>query len=134
MHKLYEAKELVEKEIGQVVAQGCVKPDQWDNLGKAIDVYKDIVTIESMQNYDNNEYSQARPYMSRDPWNANSYDVDRIDSRGSRMGSMNSYENYSRGNDNYHAIRMMENELDHTSDPKKREYLMETINILKNER
>lgn len=139
MHKIYELEDIIEKEIDQIITQGCVKPDQWKNLGEAVDIAKDISTIKAMEggsnsnSYNSYEGSSFR-YMPRN----RSYDGDRIDSRGSRDAynsygnSMNSYGgSYESGQNTQEAIIMLERKLDHTQDPKQREHLMATIDMMK---
>lgn len=158
MHKLYELEETIEKEIDQIIAQGCVKPDQWENLGEAVDILKDISTVKAMEggSYDNggsygyNSYGSYGPYDNYRMPRMRSYDGDMIDSRGSRdngMGSGNSYNNsygnsgmsrgrgsYESGENVHEAIMLLERKLDHTQDPKMRESLMATIDMMKGQR
>lgn len=139
MHKIYELKDLVEREIGNIVDKGGVKPEEWKNLGEAVDIYKDIVTIESMLEFGepddySREYSGYRRPYSRNSYR-NGYDGDMIDSRGSRTGArMNSYENSRDGGNTEETIRMLEHKLNMTQDPAKRDSLAKTIEMLKYER
>lgn len=141
MHKLFELESVVEQEIDSVIQQGCVKPDQWDSLGKAVDIMKDISTIRAMEDgeYEKGEYSRdSYPYVhiprhpySRDGYmRGNSYDQDRIDSRGSRDG-WNEPTGHSMDGDVDSAIIVLEKRLDKTRDPKARESIMATIDSLK---
>lgn len=140
--RLYELENLVMKEVGSVIDAGCIKPDEWKNLYYAADIIKDIATIESMQNFDNNQSSNyypderqmSRNSMGRIPMNTpirsyeNSYNGDMVDSRGSR----DSYN--GRSNDNEHAIHVLEDKLNKTNDPTMRDHLMKTIEMMKYER
>lgn len=142
MHKIYELEDIIEKEIDQIIAQGCVKPDQWKNLGEAVDIAKDISTIKAMEggSYDEGgSYgSYGRPDMRTPRYTGGgrmSYDGDMVDSRGSRDNYGNSGRSYNgsyeSGQNVHEAIMLMERKLDHTQDPKQREALMTTIEMMR---
>lgn len=54
--------ELIDKEIGEVVKRGEIYPDEWDHLGEAVDILKDITTIEAMNDYGDS----GKDWYSRD--------------------------------------------------------------------
>lgn len=136
MDRLMELKELVNKEIGSVIDQGCVKPDQWGNLGEAVDILKDIATTESMTSWEpersygvDNWEAQYQPVTTRSytrpmpmPKYPNSYD------------NMPVRNNNSYGDDMMYAIRVLEMELDQTQDPEKRNHLVKTLEMLRKQR
>ena len=137
MQTIYDVEKVVEKELCEIVDKGSIESDEWDNLGKAIDVLKDIATIKSMESFDDaREYSRAyEPEVRMPEWDrrsgyrsrrGNSYADDMHDSRGSRE--------YATSGSNEHTIRMLEEKMEMTSDPNKRRSLSETIELLKHER
>lgn len=136
MHKIFELQNVVENEIGRIVEKGQIKADEWDNLCKAVDIMKDIETIRSMQEFDDYGGSSQRydrdysrnsygNYYGNSYERGGSYANDMNDSRGSRQ---------SRGDNMDHSIKMLEEKLDRTSDPTKRDALMKTIEMMKYER
>lgn len=134
MHEeLYNIKELVLKEVNHTVEVGCVKPNEWENLGEAIDILKDIATIESMEGFDNSSSTYSTNYPHYKMPVRNSYTGDKMDSRGSRDPYMDDVH-YSTDANADHTIRMLEEKLNRTSDPAMRDHLMQTINMMKFER
>lgn len=48
---MYDLKDLVLCDIESIVKKGEIAPGDYDALGKAVDIVKDIDTIEAMENY-----------------------------------------------------------------------------------
>lgn len=79
--ELYEVCENLKKEIRQLNAKPDISPTELDRMYKAVDIIKDIKTIEAMEN---SGYSNMSPY----------YD-DGLD----HVMRRNSYNSYARGRD-----------------------------------
>lgn len=85
MRVLEDVCEMLEDEIKQIAKKDDITPSELDSMYKAVDIIKDIKTIEAMDEASQDGYSR-RPYYAYD----GSYD-------GSYEGSYDgSYDNYSR--------------------------------------
>lgn len=63
MHMFEDLKEMLEAEIKNIVKQDSMTPQNLEGAGKAIDILKDIETIEAMRGshqYSNNSYNSYR--------------------------------------------------------------------------
>lgn len=112
MQALYDLCELLNDDIHEIVRKGEIAPAELDGIYKAVDIIKDIKTIEAMEDYSYDEYSRRNSYegdnmsynMSREGGGSNrsnDYSGRRgRDSRGrytSRDGGSNAYSReYSR--------------------------------------
>lgn len=88
MRVLDDVCEMLEDEIKQIAKKDDITPSELDSVYKAVDIIKDIKTIEAMKDASEEGYSR-RPYYSYDGSYEGSYDS----SYGSYDGS---YDNYSR--------------------------------------
>ena len=50
MHSLYDLCDMLDDEVRQVVQQGDISPSELDRVYKAVDIIKDIKTIDAMEN------------------------------------------------------------------------------------
>lgn len=105
MKVLNDLCEVLEDELKEIVRAGEISsPQVLDNTYKAIDILKDIKTIEAMENaYGGNSY-MGGSYM---PY----YDDDYSMARGGRMPHYNRSMNrgdYSRDDDKEHLMKEME--------------------------
>lgn len=76
--ELYELHDLVMKDICATTAKGALTPTDYQNLDKAVDIIKDLKTIEAMEQYQETEYevsSRAMPhrYMGAPYYGMQSY-------------------------------------------------------------
>lgn len=121
MQALYDMCEMLDDELKEIVKKGDISPTELDRAYKAVDIIKDIKTIEAMEDYSYDDYSRRNSYegdnmsynMSRDMSNARRgrdgdgdgrYSEDASYRRGgrgrySREGSYNSYEQGYSGHD-----------------------------------
>lgn len=124
MHALYDLCEILDDELREVVKKGDMSPTELDRVYKAVDIIKDIKTIEAMEDYSYDDYSRRNSYaddnMSYNMSNArrgrdgdgdgrysedNSYRRSR-DGRG-RYSRENSYDGYS-GDDKQQMLQKIE--------------------------
>ena len=61
---LYDLHDLVMKDICATVAKGQLTPTDYQNLDKAVDIVKDIRTIEAMDQYGETDYEVSSRAMS----------------------------------------------------------------------
>ena len=61
---LYDLHDLVMKDICATVAKGALSPTDYQNLDKAVDIIKDIKTIEAMEQYGETDYEVSSRAMS----------------------------------------------------------------------
>ena len=74
MQVLYDMCEMLDDELKEVVKKGDMSPTELDRVYKAVDIIKDIKTIEAMEDYSYDDYSRRNSYegdnmsynMSRD--------------------------------------------------------------------
>ena len=121
MQALYDMCEMLDDELKEIVKKGDISPTELDRAYKAVDIIKDIKTIEAMEDYSYDDYSRRNSYdgdnmsynMSRDMSYARRgrdgdgdgrYSEDASYRRGgrgrySREGSYNSYEQGYSGHD-----------------------------------
>ena len=117
MQVLYDMCEMLDDELREVVKKGDISPTELDRVYKAVDIIKDIKTIEAMEDYSYDDYSRKYSYadenMSYNMSNARRgrdgdgdgrYSEDASYRRGgrgrySREGSYNSYEQGYSGHD-----------------------------------
>ena len=66
---LMDLKRALEKEVAEIVKKNDISPTELERLDIAIDIIKDIETIDAMKNYENPEvergYSERYPYSER---------------------------------------------------------------------
>lgn len=103
MHDLGKLKDLVYREIDKEVEKGTLTPDTVRTIGCAVDILKDISTIDAMEDYGEDEYSGRyhMPYYAYDDMGDRSYARKR-----DRMGRF-SRRGYSRDDKIEHLERMM---------------------------
>lgn len=131
MQALYDMCEMLDDELKEIVKKGDISPTELDRAYKAVDIIKDIKTIEAMEDYSYDDYSRRNSYdgdnmsynMSRDMSYARRgrdgdgdgrYSEDASYRRGgrgrySREGSYNSYEQgYSGHEDKQQMLQKIE--------------------------
>ena len=127
MTALEDLKSLLEKEITKVTAKGDITPVDLKNLGDAVDILKDIETINAMHEYgsDDESYSMSnRGYSSR---GMSRYYPD------VRYPDDVNYRGRSRHTEREEMISKMETMLGKTSNEQDRRTLMECIDKLERE-
>ena len=62
MHALYDLCEILDDELREIVKQGDMSPTELDRVYKAVDIIKDIKTIEAMEDYSYDDYSRRNYY------------------------------------------------------------------------
>lgn len=134
METLQSMKSLAMKDIKCVVDKGQILPTDYQNLDKAIDIVKDIETIEAMEEYGETDYevsSRAMPHMrsygpnvhlpmdsyGTDPYYASNGSYER--GRSARTGRYVSMDNDIRAH--------LQNEMSRTADPQERQALQRVI-------
>ncbi len=139
---LMRLKSLLDSEIDKVVEKGEVAPAEIKPLGEIVDIYKDIETICSMEEYRDDDMSYAmsnRGYsserMSRYPERMyrGSYDYAYDDMSYDGMSNArgrNSRDNYSRHSEKEEMINKLEMKLKNAKTPQERESIMECIRTL----
>ena len=78
MQVLYDLCELLEDELHDIVRKGEISSTELEGAYKAVDIIKDIKTIEAMEDYSYDDYSRR-----------NSYDGDNMSYNMSREGMSN---------------------------------------------
>jgi hypothetical protein len=84
--ELYELHNLVMKDICATTAKGALTPTDYQNLDKAVDIIKDLKTIEAMEQYQETDYevsSRAMPHYRMNMSNGMSYGDGYYDNQGS---------------------------------------------------
>lgn len=79
MHVFPKTKELLEKEIDKLLEKGTLSPTELDNLGKALDAYKDCCEIMEMhreEEYDDGYSSRRMGGRSMRGYDGRSYGYD----------------------------------------------------------
>lgn len=113
--ELYDLCDILKKNVREVVAKGDINPSELESMYKAVDIIKDIKTIEAMEDAG---YSNTYPYMGDAEY------------RHSMMRG-NSYENsYRRGRDSIGRYTSRDNGMDYSRDDDK-ESVMRQIEMLK---
>lgn len=124
MHALYDLCEILDDELREVVKKGDMSPTELDRVYKAVDIIKDIKTIEAMEDYSYDDYSRRNSYaddnMSYNMSNARRgrdgdgdgrYSEDGSYRRGrdgrGRYSRENSYDGYS-GDDKQQMLQKIE--------------------------
>ncbi len=123
MRMMNDLESLVKKEIGMIVDQGCVKPEQWGPLGEAVDIIKDITTIRAMTEgeHGTEEYSRDSEVLPSHITNSSySRDEEKVVSH--------------RDNNANETIWLLEERLKTTQDPQMKDQLQKTIEMMKHER
>ena len=103
MQVLYDMCEMLDDELKEVVKKGDMSPTELDRVYKAVDIIKDIKTIEAMEDYSYDDYSRRNSYegdnmsynMSRDMSYA------RRGRDGDGDGRYSEDNSYRRGRDTY---------------------------------
>ena len=62
MHSLYDLCDMLDDELREIVKQGNMSPTELDRVYKAVDIIKDIKTIEAMEDYSYDDYSRRNSY------------------------------------------------------------------------
>ena len=62
MQTLYDLCDMLDDELKDVVRNGDVSPTELDRVYKAVDIIKDIKTIEAMEDYSYDNYSRDNSY------------------------------------------------------------------------
>lgn len=62
MHALYDLCDMLDDELREVVKKGDMSPTELDRVYKAVDIIKDIKTIEAMEDYSYDDYSRRNSY------------------------------------------------------------------------
>ncbi len=95
MDSLYALKDLLCDEIGDIVEKNDITPTELERAYKAVDIIKDIVTIDAMENseysYDSESqggYSGRRDSMGRYSRNSGRYSRNRGYSRADEKEAM----------------------------------------------
>lgn len=140
---LTRLKSLLDSEIDKVVEKGEVAPAEIKPLGEIVDIYKDIETICSMEEYRDDDMSYAmsnRGYsserMSRYPERMYrgsydyAYDDMSYNDGMSNARGRNSRDNYSRHSEKEEMINKLEMKLKNAKTPQDRESIMECIRTL----
>lgn len=65
MNTLYDLKEMLDDQLKRITKKGDISPTELDNAYKAVDIIKDIETIDAMKNADYG-YSQGYPMSYND--------------------------------------------------------------------
>lgn len=136
-------KSVLETEIDKVVEKGELTPAEIKPLGEIVDIYKDIETICSMEEYRDDDMSYAmsnRGYsserMSRYPERMYrgsydyAYDDMSYNDGMSNARGRNSRDNYSRHSEKEEMINKLEMKLKNAKTPQERESIMECIRTL----
>lgn len=124
MHALYDLCEILDDELREVVKKGDMSPTELDRVYKAVDIIKDIKTIEAMEDYSYDDYSRRNSYANdnmsynmsnarrgRDGDGDGRYSEDGSYRRGrdgrGRYSRENSYDGYS-GDDKQQMLQKIE--------------------------
>ena len=124
MHALYDLCEILDDELREVVKKGDMSPTELDRVYKAVDIIKDIKTIEAMEDYSYDDYSRRNSYADdnmsynmsmarrgRDGDGDGRYSEDGSYRRGrdgrGRYSRENSYDGYS-GDDKQQMLQKIE--------------------------
>ena len=62
MQALYDLCELLDDELREIVRKGEISPTELEGAYKAVDIIKDIKTIEAMEDYSYDDYSRRNSY------------------------------------------------------------------------
>ena len=122
---LYDICEMLEDELREIVKKGDISPNELDRVYKAVDIIKDIKTVEAMEDYsydgysrdysydgDNMSYNMSMARRGRDGDGDGRYSEDSSyrrgrDSRG-RYTSRDSYDGYSGAEDKTQMLKKIE--------------------------
>lgn len=128
MHVFPKTKELLEKEIDKLLEKGTLSPTELDNLGKALDAYKDCCEIMEMcsedEYYDEGYSGRRRGGRSMRSYDGRSYGYDMPYDRSYNRG-MSRHDGISR------TIDVLESMLDTAETEKERRAIQNHINELK---
>ncbi len=102
MKELYDLCDKLSGEIRNLNTKGDISPTELDRAFKAVDIIKDIKTIEAMEGYSDDGYSGRRYYYDDDM----KYARDRSYRR--ERDSMGRYDGYSGHEDKDEMIRQIE--------------------------
>ena len=110
MRELHDLCDNLKKEIHNLNQKGDISPTELDRAYKAVDIIKDIKTIEAMEDYTDDGYSGRRYYYDDDM----RYARRSMDDRRNRdmMGRYNANGGYSGNDDKEEMMRELE-ELKH---------------------
>ena len=127
MYMFNELKEMLEKELKNIVKQDTITPQNLEGAGKAVDILKDIETIEAMRG----AYNSDNSYNSYDDRNYRMmHDGDM--SYAQRRDSMGRYSSrrYSRHAETEHMITKLEAMYDTAEDPSVKQAIDQCISKL----
>ena len=62
MQVLYDMCEMLDDELREIVKKGDISPTELERAYKAVDIIKDIKTIEAMEDYSYDDYSRRYSY------------------------------------------------------------------------
>lgn len=127
MYMFDELKEMLEKELKNIVKQDAITPQNLDGAGKAVDILKDIETIEAMREsqYSNNSYNSYEDRSYRMMHDGDMSYAQRRDSMG-RYSS----RRYSRHAETDHMIAKLEAMYDTAEDPAVKQAIDQCISKL----
>ena len=124
MEVLRDVKKMICRELEDITRNGEMSPADLDTLDKGVDIVKDIVTIEAMEQ---SEGYSGRPYYAYDGDYEGSYGRGRYAKRDARGRYSSEYGmEYSR--DTEEDIRRM---MEHSHDDREREALRNVLEKMK---
>lgn len=99
MQSLYDMCEMLDDELREIVKKGDISPTELDRAYKAVDIIKDIKTIEAMEDYSYDDYSRRNSYEGDNM----SYNMSRArrGRDGDGDGRYSEENSYRRGRDRY---------------------------------
>lgn len=134
---LHGLKVLAMKDVKCTVDKGVIAPSEYPNLGEAIDILKDIETVEAMDRYGETDYEVSSRAMPRHyEMRGNSYGRDPYYDGYGSYSNGSSYERgrsattgryISRENENEHMRMKLQDMMAATADPNERQALQRVI-------
>lgn len=125
MYMFDELKEMLEKELKSIVKQDAITPQNLEGAGKAIDILKDIETIEAMRGSQYSNSYNSYEYDGSYGWHDGMSHAQMRDSRG-RYSS----RRYSRHDETEHMINKLESMYATAEDPAVRQAIDQCISRL----
>lgn len=102
MQVLYDMCEMLDDELREVVKKGDMSPTELDRVYKAVDIIKDIKTIEAMEDYSYDDYSRRNSYADDNmSYNMSRNSYARRGRDGDGDGRYSEDSSYRRGRDRY---------------------------------
>lgn len=126
MDCLKNFEEMVMKELETVIERGELNPSDVQNIGEAVDIVKDLYTIDAMKHSEYGSYSQDDGYMSYG-MRGNSYRMydDRVEPRSSYRNGYG--RGYAMDDSKSMMIRKLEDMIDSAGSDKERKALMQCL-------